>query len=257
MVSGSRSGCYTQWRPSETKERYGKCPVDSGDMIRRCSRMLWLLSFVLSGACGQARHCGQSAPRCLVLNAIERQSHKYDLPFDSALVSSEVDTSAVVAGLRYFEADYYPPGTGDIRLSAQGAARGDRSALVETVSDWIQVVGDWSPRSEADAVGVCGEVAVLTSPAQLYGRPFVYQDSMTVSQLRQDLVMVDDTAALEFLASPQAERREPGWLVSLWVVQARKSVRYECRVSGGDARQLAIELRQTAEDERVGMLWSP
>ena len=232
-------------------------PLAEGDMMLRLRGTLWQLSLVLVAGCSESTYCRPGDARCLVVTAIQRESGQRDLPFDSSLVAITLDTSRAVSDLLYFEGDYFPPGTADIRLSARAAARDGRAALVKTVADWVRVAGNWSPQSAAEVTRACEEVAVLTSPPQLYSRPFVYQDTMTVRQLEKRFVMFRDTADLQLLSGPRTARRDTDWVASLWVIQARESVRYECGVTERRAAELTVELRRTDETDRVGMLWGP
>ena len=137
---------------------------------------------------------------------------------DSIRVRAE--SSAVIPGLVYHWGTYRPPRSHDLIYSALAAATGEKTAELQSPSDWVEAVKRTGVliANERQAIGACAELIRTVGPGRwLRQPPVVYLDSSSLHEPTVTLG-IDRGAVVSSATSPRVQRAKDGWQVRIWAL---------------------------------------
>jgi hypothetical protein len=157
---------------------------------------------------------------------------------DSTNVHVAATPSSTVPGLTYYWGSFRPKRSVHVFHYTVVAGRGGTVVPISEDHSWMQLIRDWRPASDDQAIAFCGELdrafADVQDPVGLT-RPYHADSSFNG-------LLLPDSIGLARLLSPPEVRREAGdWQVRLWLLTSPTPRRVRCDLVGGVWRVLTID----------------
>jgi hypothetical protein len=161
----------------------------------------------------------------------------------------KTDSSAVVAGLVYYSASYFPRGTVHVRHQAVVVYDGSHVVILRDPDDWRGAARNWQPSSADAATRACFEVVRFATDQRSSAVPPVL---FTSSKVLERLSLPDTTGLRSRLYPPSVSHTDGSWESEMWIIGTPHITRYRCILEDGDLQLSTIEVLQDAGFLRFG-----